>query len=213
MIPLWLLYAGGGLASYALYEKLVKKEPHPFTGSATPVAVVRKKAVAFINASANALQLRTLSQGLSKAGHTDVAAAAATKAAVLERRQAEPPKPTAAAPIVAIPPRVIDVPGAGAVAIPGFTVSAPSSPLPKPSPTPAPSPVSLPSVAVNLTVPPTVQQGSSGVAVGQWQAIIGVPIDGKFGPQTKAATVAWQKAHGLAADGIVGPKTWTAALS
>lgn len=61
-------------------------------------------------------------------------------------------------------------------------------------------------------LPPTIQQGSSGAAVQQWQQIIGVTADGKFGPQTKAATVAWQRSRGLVADGIVGPKTWSAAL-
>jgi hypothetical protein len=61
-------------------------------------------------------------------------------------------------------------------------------------------------------LPPTIQQGSAGVAVQQWQQIIGATADGKFGPQTKAMTVAWQRSHGLVADGIVGPKTWAAAL-
>jgi peptidoglycan hydrolase-like protein with peptidoglycan-binding domain len=58
---------------------------------------------------------------------------------------------------------------------------------------------------------PTIRQGDSGAAVSKWQAIVGVPADGQFGPQTKAATVAWQSAHGLTADGVVGPATWTKA--
>lgn len=57
---------------------------------------------------------------------------------------------------------------------------------------------------------PTIQQGSSGAAVSKWQGVLGVPADGQFGPQTKAATIAWQSAHGLAADGVVGPATWGA---
>lgn len=61
-------------------------------------------------------------------------------------------------------------------------------------------------------LPPTIQQGSTGAAVQQWQQIIGVTADGKFGPNTKAATITWQRSRGLVADGIVGPKTWTAAL-
>lgn len=61
-------------------------------------------------------------------------------------------------------------------------------------------------------LPPTIQQGSTGAAVQQWQQIIGVAADGKFGPNTKAATIAWQRSRGLVADGIVGPKSWTAAL-
>jgi peptidoglycan hydrolase-like protein with peptidoglycan-binding domain len=60
---------------------------------------------------------------------------------------------------------------------------------------------------------PTVMQGSSGAAVQQVQAAVGAtPVDGKFGPGTKAKVQAFQAAHGLAADGIVGPKTWTAIL-
>lgn len=36
------------------------------------------------------------------------------------------------------------------------------------------------------------------------------PIDGNFGPQTKAAVQAFQSSHGLVPDGIVGPLTWAA---
>lgn len=63
---------------------------------------------------------------------------------------------------------------------------------------------------------PTIRQGStdasSGGAVSQWQKILNVAADGKFGPQTAAATIAMQKKNGLTADGIVGPKTWAAGL-
>jgi peptidoglycan hydrolase-like protein with peptidoglycan-binding domain len=59
---------------------------------------------------------------------------------------------------------------------------------------------------------PTIRQGSSGEAVIQWQKILGLTADGKFGPNTHAATVAFQKKNGLGADGIVGLKTWTAGL-
>lgn len=59
----------------------------------------------------------------------------------------------------------------------------------------------------------TIQVGSSGNDVIAWQKIIGVTADGKFGPQTKAATQKWQADHGLTADGIVGPQTWGAAAS
>lgn len=61
-------------------------------------------------------------------------------------------------------------------------------------------------------LPTTIQQGSTGADVRQWQLIIGVKVDGQFGPQTKLATIAWQKSRGLVADGIVGPKTWAVAL-
>ncbi|WP_028716871.1 N-acetylmuramidase domain-containing protein [Paracoccus sp. J39] len=37
-------------------------------------------------------------------------------------------------------------------------------------------------------------------------------VDGIFGANTRAATVAFQKAAGLARDGIIGPKTWAVLL-
>lgn len=39
------------------------------------------------------------------------------------------------------------------------------------------------------------------------QRVLGITVDGGFGPQTKAAVKAWQSGHGLVSDGIVGPKT------
>jgi hypothetical protein len=58
---------------------------------------------------------------------------------------------------------------------------------------------------------PTIKQGSTGDAVRQWQGIIGVTVDGQFGPNTATATKTWQSSHGLTADGIVGPASWGAA--
>jgi peptidoglycan hydrolase-like protein with peptidoglycan-binding domain len=57
----------------------------------------------------------------------------------------------------------------------------------------------------------TVKLGSTGPDVQAWQRILRVTADGKFGPQTDAATRTWQRAHGLTPDGVVGPKTWAAA--
>lgn len=57
---------------------------------------------------------------------------------------------------------------------------------------------------------PTIKVGSTGVNVEKWQKIIGVTVDGKFGPATETATKSWQTKHGLTADGVVGPKTWNA---
>lgn len=59
---------------------------------------------------------------------------------------------------------------------------------------------------------PTIRQGSRGAAVSEWQKIIGVSVDGNFGPNTAAATRAWQAARGLEADGVVGSASWGAAL-
>lgn len=60
---------------------------------------------------------------------------------------------------------------------------------------------------------PLIKMGSTGPDVADWQKIIGVTPDGKFGSGTHNATVAWQKAHGLTPDGKVGPNTWTKAAS
>ncbi len=55
---------------------------------------------------------------------------------------------------------------------------------------------------------PVIKVGSSGEAVKEWQRVIGVSADGKFGPGTDTATRAWQRARGLTADGVVGAGTW-----
>ena len=63
-----------------------------------------------------------------------------------------------------------------------------------------------------------LQINSTGALVKAWQYfLIGKQLyvgqaDGKFGPATRAATIAFQKAQALAPDGIVGNKTWGAAL-
>jgi hypothetical protein len=60
---------------------------------------------------------------------------------------------------------------------------------------------------------PTVKQGSkNGAVVRDLQALLGVEIDGKFGPKTKEALISFQKATGLVPDGIAGPYTWDALL-
>lgn len=64
-----------------------------------------------------------------------------------------------------------------------------------------------------------ISMNSTGKAVRVWQSILGFTgsdIDGKFGKQTKAATIAFQQKvfpnQPDEWDGIVGPKTWKAGL-
>lgn len=49
-------------------------------------------------------------------------------------------------------------------------------------------------------------------SVRELQKLLGVSIDGDFGPKTEAAVKAYQKRHKLVADGLVGPKTWASLL-
>ena len=61
-----------------------------------------------------------------------------------------------------------------------------------------------------------VRSGSKGSAVLSVQkelkaaGISPGPIDGEFGPKTRAAVVAYQRKHHLEVDGVVGAKTWSA---
>lgn len=61
-----------------------------------------------------------------------------------------------------------------------------------------------------------IKRGSKGKAVKVWQAILGVEIDGSFGPATEAATLAFQKKafpnQPSEWDKVVGEKTWKAGL-
>lgn len=65
---------------------------------------------------------------------------------------------------------------------------------------------------VSDTKMPTIRSGSKGKAVQVWQIIVGVNPDGKFGPQTLAATRMFQIRNELSVDGVVGPKTWKKGL-
>jgi len=54
----------------------------------------------------------------------------------------------------------------------------------------------------------TLRVGSRGADVMEVQRVVGAdPVDGVFGPMTKAAVEAWQVNRGLTPDGIVGPAT------
>lgn len=44
------------------------------------------------------------------------------------------------------------------------------------------------------------------------QTLLGVKVDGDFGPKTEAAVKKFQRDHGLDPDGVVGPYTWEALL-
>lgn len=54
----------------------------------------------------------------------------------------------------------------------------------------------------------TVKLNSKGEDVKYLQKLLGLTVDGAFGPKTDAAVKKFQKEHGLVADGIVGSKTW-----
>jgi peptidoglycan hydrolase-like protein with peptidoglycan-binding domain len=58
-----------------------------------------------------------------------------------------------------------------------------------------------------------VQRGSTGDAVRAVQVMLGVSVDGDFGPATQAAVRRFQSAHKLSVDGIVGPLTWNALVN
>lgn len=54
------------------------------------------------------------------------------------------------------------------------------------------------------------RQGASNPVNGWVQRIVGVRVDGKFGPETRDAVIAWQKRLRVTPDGVVGPATWRA---
>ena len=102
---------------------------------------------------------------------------------------------------------IVNTTGLSAAAAHKAVMSAPRNPAPSGS-----------AFAVSTGNAPPVQtshkqikKGASGADVKAWQAILGMVQDGKFGPQTEAATKKWQSDHGLKGDGIVGPGTWAKA--
>ena len=69
------------------------------------------------------------------------------------------------------------------------------APLPTPAPEPEPE-------------HDTIEEGSVGEDVEDCQRILGLPMDGEFGPQTDGGVKGFQAAMGLDVDGCVGPATW-----
>jgi peptidoglycan hydrolase-like protein with peptidoglycan-binding domain len=57
---------------------------------------------------------------------------------------------------------------------------------------------------------PMLMRDSVGPAVERVQTLLGIPVDGEYGPDTEAAVRAFQTTRGLEVDGIVGPETWAA---
>lgn len=55
---------------------------------------------------------------------------------------------------------------------------------------------------------PVLKRGSTGEHVKILQQLLGITIDGSFGPATEAAVKEFQKNNKLAVDGSVGPATW-----
>ena len=53
-----------------------------------------------------------------------------------------------------------------------------------------------------------LKNGKSGELVKALQELLGIEVDGIFGPATFRAVKAFQRKHGLAMDGVVGPLTW-----
>src|SRR5690606_6115882 len=56
----------------------------------------------------------------------------------------------------------------------------------------------------------TLRRGDVGPDVSALQRLLGVSVDGVFGPATEAAVLSFQGKARLYADGIVGPVTWAA---
>lgn len=59
---------------------------------------------------------------------------------------------------------------------------------------------------------PLIKVGDVGAAVSELQELLGVHVDGEFGPDTNAAVRRFQASRGLLVDGEVGDDTWAALM-
>jgi hypothetical protein len=84
----------------------------------------------------------------------------------------------------------------------------------KPAATPEPTPAPASPEPVAAGSGPMITNGAAGGSVKQLQERLKElgfdpgPIDGDFGPKTRAAVIAFQTDRGIRIDGIVGPETW-----
>ena len=96
------------------------------------------------------------------------------------------------------------------------TPSSPSTPAGPAGPAAPTAPGSLGSISAEPSS--FLRNGSSGPQVEELQKMLKDagfdpgPLDGQFGPKTRAAVLAFQQAKGIAVDGIVGPQTKAALL-
>jgi hypothetical protein len=84
----------------------------------------------------------------------------------------------------------------------GVITSTPTAPTPTPAKPVAPARPTKPKLSGWL------QRGSTGDSVRYIQSVLGIKVDGQFGPITDRAVRAFQARHGLRVDGIVGPITY-----
>ncbi|MDQ1727234.1 MAG: hypothetical protein QOK14_1279 [Frankiaceae bacterium] len=75
-----------------------------------------------------------------------------------------------------------------------------------PPATAIPKPVPVRRVATS----PLLRPGAHGVAVRSLQALLGVGLNGRFGPSTRATLMKFQQRARLVVDGVAGPLTWRA---
>jgi peptidoglycan hydrolase-like protein with peptidoglycan-binding domain len=55
-----------------------------------------------------------------------------------------------------------------------------------------------------------LKKGDMGPSVRKLQQLLGITVDGNFGPQTEAKVKSFQRSKSLVDDGLVGQKTWAA---